>query len=158
MIYLTPESAPSTAGRFYTMPKVHKAGNPGRPICSGNNTAINMIKRISEYVVDYHIRLDYLLKKIPSYIQDTTPTDIFKKLSSLNDLRKDIMLTMDVISLYKHSSRWRHACLHWSSWWQARQFAPSKDIAELMKLILECSNFTFNDKYYRQLYGVSSWA
>ena len=48
--YLTPEN--TTAGRFSTIPKVHKPTIPMRPIVSGNNTAT---ERISEYV-DFHLR------------------------------------------------------------------------------------------------------
>ena len=32
--YLTPENP--KAGRFYILPKIHKPGNPGRPIVSAN--------------------------------------------------------------------------------------------------------------------------
>ena len=32
--YLTPQGP--KAGRFYILPKIHKAGNPGRPIVSAN--------------------------------------------------------------------------------------------------------------------------
>ena len=44
--YLTPENP--KAGRFYTLPKIHKPGNPGRPI--------------------RYLRMDIHLKKSPSLL------------------------------------------------------------------------------------------
>ena len=64
--YLIPQD-PRTA-RFYLLPKIHKAGNPGRPIVSGNGSPT---ERISEFVDSY---LNPLVSHIPSYIQDTTDT------------------------------------------------------------------------------------
>ena len=40
------------SGRFYILPKIHKKGNPGRPIVSSNSHC--QTERISK-VVDYHI-------------------------------------------------------------------------------------------------------
>ena len=48
--YLSSNSDPKT-GRFYILPKIHKQGNPGRPIISSNSYTT---KRISEFV-DYHL-------------------------------------------------------------------------------------------------------
>ena len=53
-------------GRFYTIPKMHKQGNPGRPIVSSNS---HPTERISQFV-DHH--LQPLVTKLPSYIKDTT--------------------------------------------------------------------------------------
>jgi len=54
------------AGRFYLLPKIHKPGNPGRPIVSANG---HPTKRISEFVDLYHLSLYYLyyhhMSKIP---------------------------------------------------------------------------------------------
>ena len=43
--YLLPQDP--KAGRFYILPKLHKQGNPGRPICSANG---HPTERISEFV------------------------------------------------------------------------------------------------------------
>ena len=40
------------AGRFYLLPKIHKAGNPGRPIVSANG---HPTEKISEFV-DLHLQ------------------------------------------------------------------------------------------------------
>ena len=44
--YLTSNPNPR-AGRFYILPKIHKQGNPGRPIISSNG---HPTERISEFV------------------------------------------------------------------------------------------------------------
>ena len=48
--YLTSNPNPR-AGRFYILPKIHKQGNPGRPLISSNG---HPTERISEFV-DYHL-------------------------------------------------------------------------------------------------------
>ena len=55
---------PKTA-RFYMLPKIHKPGNPGRPIISAID---NPTSTIAEYV-DHH--LQPIAEELPSYIKDT---------------------------------------------------------------------------------------
>ena len=50
--------------RFYITPKIHKLGNPGRPVVSSVNCHT---ANISKYT-DYH--LQPVVKQIPSYIKD----------------------------------------------------------------------------------------
>ena len=54
------------AGRFYLLPKIHKAGNPGRPIVSANG---HPMEKISEFV-DLHLQPH--VQNLPSYLKDTT--------------------------------------------------------------------------------------
>ena len=84
---------PRTA-RFYLLPKIHKAGNPGRPIVSGNGSPT---ERISEFVDSY---LNPLVSHIPSYIQDTT--DFLRKLEGIKHQipNSAFLVTLDVSSLY----------------------------------------------------------
>ena len=63
--YLTSNPNPR-AGGFYILPKIHKQGNPGRPIISSNG---HPTERISEFV-DYPLKP--LEQTLPSYIKDTT--------------------------------------------------------------------------------------
>ena len=53
-------------GRFYILPKVHKQGNPGRPIVSSNS---HPTERISQFV-DHH--LTPLVQTTQSFVKDTT--------------------------------------------------------------------------------------
>ena len=52
------------AGRFYLLPKIHKAGNPGRPIVSAKG---HPTEKISEFV-DLHLQSH--VQTLPSYLQD----------------------------------------------------------------------------------------
>ena len=87
-------------GRFYVLPKIHKEGNPGRPIISGNGCPTEIISKF----VDWHIQ--GLVKQLPSYVQDDM--DFLRKIQYINDtgpLPPDTLLctitsTMDVSALY----------------------------------------------------------
>ena len=80
-------------GRFYTIPKIHKQGHPGRPTVSSNS---HPTERISQFV-DHH--LQPLVTKLPSYIKDTT--HFLNKLNSIGQLPSGVLLvTLDVASLY----------------------------------------------------------
>ena len=63
--YLIPQD-PRTA-RFYLLPKVHKAGKPGRPIVSGNGSPT---ERISEFVDSYL----WSLTSLHTYMTLQTPS------------------------------------------------------------------------------------
>ena len=54
-----------TEARFYMLPKIHKKGVPGRPICSSVNHPTSRISKL----VDEHIK-EYV-PKTKSYIRDT---------------------------------------------------------------------------------------
>ena len=80
-------------GRFYVLPKVHKLGNPGRPIVSSNS---HPTERISHFV-DYH--LWPLVHKLPSFVKDTN--DFLNKLPAIGNLHANsLLVTFDVSSLY----------------------------------------------------------
>ena len=76
-------------GRFYTIPKMHKQGHPGRPIVSSNG---HPTERISQFV-DHH--LQPLVIKLPSYIKHTT--HFLNKLNNIGQL--PLLVTRDVTSL-----------------------------------------------------------
>jgi len=79
--------------RFYMLPKIHKVGNPGRPIVSSNGAPTENISAF----VDYHLRP--LVTKLPSYIQDTS--DFLRKLQDLPAPPDNTLLvTLDESSLH----------------------------------------------------------
>ena len=81
------------APKFYLRPKIHKEGNPGRPVVSSVNCHT---ANISKYV-DCH--LQPIVKEIPSYVKDTQ--DFLKKLEKVKDIPQDsLLVTLDVKSLY----------------------------------------------------------
>ena len=77
---------------FYTLPKLHKTGVPGRPIVSGIDSPT---ERISMYV-DYHIK--QYVPLADSYVKDTN--DFLKTISNIDIDQNDILVTFDVSSLY----------------------------------------------------------
>ena len=64
MNFLTPKNPRMAI--FYLLSKIHKPGNPGRPIISSCGTAT---ENISKYVDHF---LQPLATQVPSYIRDTT--------------------------------------------------------------------------------------
>ena len=80
-------------GRFYILPKVHKPGNPGRPIVSSKS---HPTEHISHFI-DHH--LQPLVHKLPSYVKDTN--DFLNKLLTIGKLPSNsLLVTLDVSSLY----------------------------------------------------------
>ena len=79
--------------RFYTQPKIHKEGNPGRPVI-GSVTCCR--SKIPEYV-DYN--LQPVLKQIRSYVNDTN--NIVSKLKAVETVPDNsYLVSLDVKSLY----------------------------------------------------------
>ena len=144
--YLLPEYP--KPGRFYLLPKIHKEGNPGRPIISAND---HPTEKISEYV-DFHLRP--FVKELPSYIQDTT--DYINKTPSENLPDNTILVTMDVCSLYTNIPHVEgmEAC---REAWDRRTIKrpPTKYLMKLLEHILKLNNFVFNKKHYLQINGTA---
>ena len=134
---------------FYLLPKIHKAGNPGRPVVSSVNCHTS---KISEFI-DYY--LQPLVKSLPSYIQDTT--DFLNKLGKLpKTLPKDVhLVTMDVKSLYTNIPNNEGIDA-------IKDYITKSDISNMkpvliafLRLVLTLNNFSFNGANYLQISGVS---
>ena len=137
------------AGRFYLLPKIHKAGNPGRPIVSANG---HPTEKISEFV-DLHLQPH--VENLPSYLQDTT--DFLRKQDAMGPLPPETLLvSMDVTSLYTnipHEDGIK-AC---EEVWETRTVKdpPTQIPIKLLTLVLKCNNFEFNGKHYLQIQGTA---
>ena len=133
------------AGRFYLLPKIHKAGNPGRPIVSANG---HPTEKISEFV-DLHLQPH--VQNLPSYLKDTT--DFLRKQDAQAPFPPDTLLvSMDVTSLYTNIPHQDgiQAC---EEVWEERKVKdpPTQTLVKLLTLILKCNNFEFNGKHYLQV-------
>ena len=64
--------------QFYISPKIHKEGNPGRPVVSSINCPTANISKF----VDYH--LQPVVKQITSYVKDTN--DFINKINAVPNL------------------------------------------------------------------------
>ena len=146
------------AGRFYTLPKIHKkelpetGDPPGRPIISGNNTST---ENISIYVDTF---LGPLAKELPSYVQDDM--DFLRHIESINDKKimgKDsLLVTMDVTALYTMIPHKEgvDACVDALDK-RPNQEPPTSFLAKLITLILTLNNFVFNGEHFLQVQGTA---
>ena len=139
------------AGRFYILPKIHKQGNPGRPIVSSNG---HPTERISQFV-DYHLKP--LVHTTPSFIKDTT--HFLNKLNELGRLPSNaILVTLDVSSLYTNIPHREgiDACRHYlSNCNYTTSTIRTEAFCDLIRIILNMNIFEFNNTYYLQTHGTA---
>ena len=138
-------------GRFYILPKIHKQGNPGRPIVSSNS---HHTERISQFV-DYHLKP--LVQTTQSFIKDTT--HFLHKLEQLGQLPNNAFLvTLDVSSLYTNipHNQGIDACRHFlDTRNRTRSTISTETLCDLIRIILTMNNFSFDDKHYLQMHGTA---
>ena len=138
-------------GRFYILPKIHKQGNPGRPIVSSNS---HPTERISQFV-DYHLKP--LVQTTQSFIKDTT--HFLNKLQQLGQLPNNaILVTLDVSSLYTNipHNEGIDACRHFLDTRNRTSSTISTEtLCDLIRMILTMNNFTFHDRHYLQIHGTA---
>ena len=133
--------------QFYWSPKIHKKGNPGRPVGSTVNCHT---ANISKYV-DYH--LQPIVKQLPSYVKDTN--DFINKINAVKSVPKNsYLVTMDVRSLYTNIpnaegiSAMKRGFDNYS-----KKTTSTKVITTFLTLILTLNNFVFDCIHYLQIKG-----
>ena len=133
---------------FYMLPKIHKPGNPGRPIV---NSIDSITERISAYVDE---TLKELSKLVPSYIKDTS--HFLQVLQSIDVQPEDYLVTIDVSSLYTNIPH-KEGIDHIMDWMLQKGISTeeSRFIADLAKLVLQCNYFEFDNKIYHQVSGTA---
>ena len=131
------------------LPKIHKKGTPGRPICS---TVCHPTCQISKWVDK---DTQKYAQQADSYIKDTT--DFILKLKELPELPKDsLLVTLDVTSLYTNIPNEEGLRATFRKLLRdpnMRQIRPY--IIKLIILVLTNTNFTFNGEHYLQVGGTS---
>jgi hypothetical protein len=130
---------------FYMLPKIHKPGNPGRPIVSacGGPTS-----KLSSFI-DAHLKL--VVPRIPSYLKDTT--HFLQKLEAL-DLPKDfILLTIDVSSLYTNIPIDEGIRSVAEALSDIPLSPPLVTLLSFLSLVLNRNEFEFDGKFYKQVKG-----
>ena len=129
-------------GRFYILPKIHRAHIPGRPICF---ICQHPSEHISQFL-DFHIRK--YVNTLPTYIRDTQ--DFILKLKQLGGIPLgSILCTMDVTSLYTNipNKEGIDAVLDHVRWDTDAKIPPHK-IGKLLELILHTNHFEFNGELF----------
>ena len=131
------------------LPKIHKKGVPGRPICSlVNHPTSRLSKLVDEHIKEY-------VPKTKSYIRDTQ--DFIRKIKDLGPIPEGaILCTLDVSSLYTNIPN-NEGILAVAL---KLRSDPSKTpiasfILDLLKLVLHSMNFTFNGDHYLQTGGTA---
>ena len=133
--------------RFYLLPKIHKPGNPGRPIVSSNSAPTKNISRFVDFF------LQPCVTRLPSYIRDTT--DFINKLRKLPPLPPNsLLVTLDVSSLYTNIPH-EEGIIACEEALNQREslIPPTADVCQLVRFILTINSFHFNNEYYIQKHG-----
>ena len=137
------------AARFYLLPKIHKPGNPGRPIVASNGAPTENISRFA----DFYLRPRVI--HFPSYIRDTT--DFINKLRGLPRLPSGCLLVnLDVSSLYTNIPHEEGitACEEFPNRREVQE-PPTSDLCQLIRLVLSKNSFVFNKRNYLQIHGTA---
>lgn len=136
---------------FYMLPKVHKAGNPGRPIVASYDCPT---ERISSFV-DFYAQP--LVKNLDSHIKDTYHfLNIIKNIHipNCNDI---FLVTIDVVSLYTNipHDEGLYALKEYFDSRPNPRLPSSKFLLDLAEIVLINNYFTFNNKFYHQEKGTA---
>ena len=138
---------------FYMLPKIHKNRDnpPGRPIVSGNDGPTEKISQLVDCVIKEYVPI------IRSYIRDST--HFINKLSKITEIPDNcILVTFDVQSLYTnipHRDGIRAIAKTLSIYRTGTQNPTNQTIIKLLKLVLECNNFRFNNRHFLQISGTA---
>ena len=134
---------------FYILPKIHKDGNPGRPIVSTISCPTSIISDFIDSICQP------ILINTPSYLKDTKHC-----LQILNDFHfcgnQRFIITGDVQSLYTVISH-EKGLISLKHFLDNRvvQQPPTSVIIRLAELVLKLNAFKFNNEYYKQVSGVA---
>ncbi len=134
--------------KFYILPKIHKPGNPGRPIVTGTNCPTEKLSAFVDGILRPYV------ENLPSYIKDTTH---FLQILSEADIQPDdILVTIDVKSLYTSIPQLEGAqTIGQHLFTESHQGLPVLQIQRMILLILRNNYFTFNNKTYKQVQGTA---
>lgn len=138
---------------FYILPKIHKPGNPGRPIVSSYGSPTEMISAF----IDQH--LQPIVTGLPSFVKDSYHfLELLQSVSlPTNSTHPILMVTIDVTSLYTNIP---HAeglkALETYLQKRAPPHTPSTPfLVKLAEMVLTKNCFVFEDEYYLQVQGTA---
>ena len=128
-------------GQFYILPKVHKSGNPQRPIVSSDSHPMECLS----HFVGYH--LQPLINKLPSFLKDAN--DFLHKLLTIGNLpTNSLVVTLVDSSLYIYTNiphkEGNNGCEH-SLCTSSNKTIPTSTLCDLIPMILTMNNFSSED-------------
>ena len=135
--------------RFYLLPKIHKAGNPGRPVVSNISCpTYNISKFLSN-------TFKPIIQKSSSYIRDST--HLLQKLNEFTfkeDSPNNVLFTMDVKGLYTNIPNADGLkALKYHLEREPHQEIPTDTLIRLAELVLTVNCMEFNGRFYSQVSG-----
>lgn len=134
---------------FYLLPKIHKPGNPGRPIVSAINAPTANMSEVVDNI------LKPLAQNVKSYLKDTT--QFLNEINKITPIpQNSILMTADVKSLYT-SIPHREGILATKEKLETRaeKEIPTWIILRFIHFILTKNCFEFNNEFYLQTNGTS---
>eukprot|EP00061_Rhincodon_typus_P005178 g24390.t1 len=136
--------------RFYGLPKVHKPGNPLRPIVSRSGTPLHKLAKGLQQ------RLKYLVDGSPHSIHSTQ--DFLNTLHNIKIRDDEIMVSFDVTALFTSIdiplAKETMATLLEEAAMQASSSISNDNILKLLDLYFT-THFIFNGQVYKQINGTS---
>ena len=135
--------------KFYLLPRIHKPGNPGRPIVSACNCPTELLATYLDKITTP------LVESLPSYVKDTNHMlDIVQSFRFSGP--HNYVFTMDVKSLYTviPNNDGLLALTHFLNKRDELQ-PPTHTLVRLAELVLTLNTFSFNGNYYQQTRGVA---
>jgi hypothetical protein len=137
-------------GKLKGNPKLHKEGAPYRTIISGIGTPTERIAEIAERELN-----GYVVSSL-SYLQDTT--DFLRRLKEVQQPLPEgtLLFCFDVVKLYP-SVPAKEGMLACEKALECRpdKTIPTKDVMNMIKVVLDNNTFGVADTHYRQTDGVA---
>ncbi|XP_044755026.1 uncharacterized protein LOC123313980 [Coccinella septempunctata] len=138
----------STAPKIYGNPKIHKDGVPLRPIVSCIQSPT---RHLSEFIVD--ILKSAYDKGNEYYIKDSF--DFAQQMNNLAIPPNQVILSLDVVNLYGniHNELVKRVINEKWNIIQQHTTMPKSLFMEILNFLLENSYFSFQNKFYKQIFG-----
>ena len=144
-------SSSAKCSRFYLTIKIHKQGNPGRPVISGCGAPT---EQLSAFLDDIFQPIN---TRLPSYVKDTNHLlQIFGSVPPTKPGEKRLLFKKDVTSLYTTIPN-NDGLLALKFWLEKEESFPHPihTILRLAELVLTLNHFEFNGDHYTQIRGVA---
>ena len=137
-------------GRFYLLPKIHKTGNPGRPVVSTCSFPTSIVSKFLDE------QFQPLVRSLPSYVKDTNHMLTIVKDFQFPIGSNPLLFTMDVKSLYTviPNDEGLRALKYFLDRREVQE-PPTCTLLLLAELVLSNNHFEFNGDHYTQKQGVA---
>ena len=137
--------------KFYLLPKIHKPGNPGRPIVSACSCPTELLALYLDHLTAPFVR------SLSSYIKDTTHAEHPRFLPFHTDGDgQHLVFTMDIKSLYTviPNDEGLRALQYYLDKREILE-PPTHTLLRMAQLVLTLNTFEFNGEFYKQTGGVA---